>query len=167
MTRIIAHRGNLHGPNIFAENKPEHILNVLSSTDFSVEVDIRLFSDPQRIFFGHDYNQYEIQSLQSFDSGRMWFHAKTPSTYVHLMNSKLASNIFYHETDAVVSTSHNVSWVFPGRENEIQKSLRKHCVLVLPEVTYGPNLKLWDAEDYYGVCTDYPFDLKEYLDAEV
>jgi hypothetical protein len=54
---IISHRGNLQGPDLNQENKPEYIDEALSK-GFDVEVDVRFLN--KSVFLGHDDAQYLV-----------------------------------------------------------------------------------------------------------
>lgn len=167
MTRIIAHRGNLNGPNIFDENHPGHIQDVLETTQFDVEIDIRLeyvnefTSQSANFYLGHDTLDYRMTSPQDMDNPRFWLHAKTPAAHFELKRF-CSTNIFIHDKDDMAETTNGYYWLYPGREQHVPDYFKKQCVLVLPELTYGKNLEKWKVNDYYAVCTDYPLRVKEY-----
>ena len=55
--KLIAHRGNLNGPNTKLENSPEYILNALNKI-FDCEIDVRYIN--KKLFLGNDTSDYEI-----------------------------------------------------------------------------------------------------------
>ena len=55
---LIAHRGNINGPNENLENDPKYIVQAVDK-GFDVEVDIWYTSDG--LFLGHDNPQYKIE----------------------------------------------------------------------------------------------------------
>ena len=65
---LISHRGNLDGPNVKDENKPNYILYALSK-GYDVEIDVRIYKD--KFFLGHDEPQYKIPYWVG--GGAAWF----------------------------------------------------------------------------------------------
>ena len=55
---IIAHRGNVDGPNPERENSPDYIDEALSM-GYDVEIDLR--SKDKQLFLGHDKPQYPLK----------------------------------------------------------------------------------------------------------
>jgi tetratricopeptide (TPR) repeat protein len=72
--KLIAHRGNLNGPNTKLENSPEYILNALNKS-FDCEIDIRYVN--KKLFLGHDTPDYEIDiNFLLENSEKFWIHCK-------------------------------------------------------------------------------------------
>ena len=53
---LIAHRGNLNGPDPINENKPETIKNVINM-GYDCEIDVRYINN--ELFLGHDNPDYK------------------------------------------------------------------------------------------------------------
>lgn len=168
MIKIIAHRGNLEGPNLFHENDPECLAEILAKTDFDIEIDVRVGYENTNQYFmlGHDYGQHKIEANEllgrTFCNPRVWMHAKSIETFL-VLEPLFGPNVFFHTNEDMVLTTYNHIWLYPGKERHIFKSKKDNCVLVLPELTYGTDISKWNVNDYYAVCTDYPNRLKEYL----
>jgi hypothetical protein len=72
--KIIAHRGNLNGPNPNTENHYSYIQTAID-LGFDVEVDVWVLDN--KIFFGHDSPQYAIEKASVASIGTYgWFHCK-------------------------------------------------------------------------------------------
>lgn len=151
--RLIAHRGNIHGPS-GVENKIYHLKRALDS-GFDVEVDI--WNINGYFYLGHDEPnlccKYEIDQLyKDLDFSRVWFHAKN----VDALNSDLQEyNMFWQENDKYSLTTDGFIWC--NIDNILPEDARK-CVQVMPE--YG----LWNInKNVYAVCSDYVSILKDIL----
>jgi hypothetical protein len=137
---LIAHRGNINGPNPKEENKVEYIELALSR-GFQAEIDVWLIKN--NIFLGHDKPQYKIKDDWLMkNKGSLWAHAKNLSAMQFLMLNKF--NCFMHDTDPAVLTSQLFVWTYPGKiqiANSILVSLGKE--------TYDLS------NGVVGVCSDY------------
>tara|TARA_B110000008_G_C16735623_1_gene470513 strand:- start:484 stop:684 length:201 start_codon:yes stop_codon:yes gene_type:complete len=54
---IIAHRGNIYGPNKENENKPEYLIKAITN---NLYVELDLWKIDNELFLGHDNPQYKI-----------------------------------------------------------------------------------------------------------
>lgn len=154
---LIAHRGNINGPNPSQENNPSYVEMALQS-GYHIEIDVWLIES--QLFLGHDNPQYlvTLDFLQRDD--RIICHAKTIDTLQFLLKHKL--HCFFHDKDSATLTSHNLIWLYPGM---------KPCeqgILVMPEwesIDYGE--KTWldfvieKKDTCYGVCSDYVGKIRE------
>lgn len=146
--KIIAHRGNINGPDMVNENSPTHILNAIS-LGFDVEIDVWLIGST--LFLGHDKPQYEvsdefIEDIKEYS----WFHCKNIQALEYLKNRYKDINYFWHQSDDYTITSFGYFWTYPG------KMIVKNSVLVLPEII-DPELEVaMISSGPYGICTDYP-----------
>ena len=139
---LIAHRGNLNGPNPQEENKPEYIQKAIGA-GYDVEVDVWMNND-RRLFLGHDNPKYEV----SYDQLLMWrnhawFHAKN----LNILNEMIhigGFNVFWHETDKFALTSEGFIWTYPGQD------VTPNSVIVQ---LGRPNRFL--KGKVRGICTDY------------
>jgi len=137
---IIAHRGNLNGPNPELENVPDQLRGCIKN-DFSVEVDI--WYQDSKWALGHDSPTYEVDTKFIFEiTPRAWFHAKTIQTAKALLDLH-CPHFFYHEEDPITLTSNGYLWTYPGKE------LTEASICVMPEI----NKEF--PENCAGVCTDY------------
>ena len=141
--KLIAHRGNIRGPNPLYENSPRYILKAL---DQGYDVEIDLWFVKNKWFLGHDKPQYEIPIefiLENKD--RYWCHAKNKNALFNLVKIN-GINCFWHQDDYYTLTSKSFIWVYPGQP------LVENSICVMPErVNYtSSELKIC-----HGICTDY------------
>lgn len=187
MTRIIAHRGLLEGPDSGLENTKSNIEEALSM-GFDVEIDIKDFrsNNPFNIDIGHDHitDSYEFKEfhdlVKKYPNSIFWMHCKNlKSLSKFLVNYDLPSNceIFAHDKDfAAITYPLGCVWVYPKQYfGEVNLS---YYIDVLPE-TWGPPSSFKSRYDYkdprsggktykfepYGICTDYPIILKRTLES--
>lgn len=141
--RIIAHRGNLNGPDPKTENSIESIQKCLEA-GFDVEVDVWLRTDNGEIWLGHDEPQYHLEDTKLLLDPRIWCHAKNLEAAYWLQTVK--AHWFWHQEDDFALTSKGIFWTYPG------KRLCNNSVAVMPELKHHePTLHLT-----YGICTDWP-----------
>lgn len=140
---LIAHRGNLDGPNPEKENHPDYT-EIARNQGFHVEIDLWYIDG--KFALGHDEPQYEID--RKFLNSRYWIHAKNIDALIALKNGQGHSylNYFYHQSDDCVLTSRGYVWTYPG-----QPIISEHQIAVMPE---------WAKQDYDyskagGICTDF------------
>ena len=138
---LIAHRGNVSGPNLRLENKPEYVDKALSQ-GFKAEVD--LWVTARGFFLGHDEPLYSIDEQYLID--------RSTFLYVHLKNeycktwSKISLvEFFEHDQQKFVFTSKDTKWYFPSQE------LFLDGVNLMPELHYA----------------DLSFIAAEYLDIQI
>jgi glycerophosphoryl diester phosphodiesterase len=149
--KIIAHRGNLDGPNPLRENSLDYIDEAIKC-GFDVEIDIR---EDNGLFLGHDNPQYHV----TFD----WLIRRKKYLWIHCKNvqaldffSETSFNYFWHENDQYTITSHGIGWVYPGKK-PYHKS-----IIVLPEITdfYHSEESNGYLTNSKGICTDFCNDYK-------
>lgn len=141
---LIAHRGNLNGPNKETENTPQQITLCISK-NYNCEIDVWVINN--KWWLGHDGPQYEIQLSFIIDNCHMlWCHCKNLDAFQNLLKIKDV-NCFYHNTDDYVLTSKGYIWCYPGKiiPND-------NGIVVMPEWNY--ELK-YDKNIVRGICTDY------------
>ena len=147
---IIAHRGNLYGPDS-RENSPEAI-NVAIKKGFHVEVDIAC--KDKEILLGHDIPQYQLPDYFWNDSdynGKIIYHCKDYAAMEWALSKGPAIHCFAHSDDSFVLTSKRYVWTCDLRlasRNSIIMSCNPILFDMLP----------------YGICTDHPCRMKDYLD---
>lgn len=153
---LIAHRGNIFGPNKRRENKPNYIQEALNK-NYHVEIDVWYISN--KIYLGHDEPKYEtdLEFLQS--DNRIICHCKTVETLYFLLSNNL--HCFFHDKDKATLTSQGKIWLYPGIETY------SNGILVMPEweiIKYKENTYLdfliKNRYKCYGVCSDYVGTIK-------
>lgn len=142
-TKIIAHRGNLNGPNPDKENHPDYLMEAVKQ-GYDVEVDV-WYVDGKYIL-GHDGPQYEVQP-EFLLNEKFWHHAKNIQAFYHLnrMRPNFLINCFFHDVDEATLTSGGWIWTYPGKE------LTEDSIAVMPE-----RVPDWDLSLACGICTDFP-----------
>jgi hypothetical protein len=140
--KLIAHRGNINGPNMTDENKPQYILDAINS-GYYVEIDVWKIDD--KLFLGHDNPVYLITqdffTLQVKE--RVYAHAKNISALKWLVENNI--NCFSHDKDTAVLTLQGELWTYPGNE------LTPLSICVMPE--WYTDIK--SIENVAGICSDY------------
>lgn len=143
-TRLIAHRGNLTGPDPARENSPAHVAAALAQ-GFDAEVDLWV-GDDGTLHLGHDEPQHAVDASFLRRPG-LWIHCKNVPALEHCKNAGL--RFFWHQEDDVTLTSTGQLWTFPG------KPLTEHSIAVMPETRPFRHLhKAW------GICSDYVGDVE-------
>jgi len=146
---LIAHRGNISGPNKDLENNPDYLLRALD-LGYSVEIDVWYINNT--FLLGHDFPVYEVEEKFLMNE-RIWCHAKNLNSLEKmLLNSKI--HCFWHQTDDYTITSKGYIWAYPG------KKIGKNTICVMPENTDYNNSR----SDYVGVCSDF---VEKYLTDEI
>ena len=145
--RLIAHRGNINGPNPGRENEPSYIQDALNS-GYDCEIDLWIVDG--KFILGHDAPQYEtdISWLESWGF-RLWIHCKDYETLRTMTQTPCKTqapdlfNFFYHTDEDYVLTSQGYIWAYPGKPGTTK------TVCVMPEWNDTP------VDGYWGVCSDY------------
>jgi len=137
----IAHRGNLRGVVPDKENHPDYIDEAIAAR-YDVEIDVWCDTASSGFILGHDAPQYPIDV--EFLKRRMkslWCHAKDKVALQGLLN--VGMHCFFHETDAMVLTSKQFIWTYPGQ-------CAHNAIAVLPETAshYIP------LDGCVGICSD-------------
>jgi hypothetical protein len=153
--KLIAHRGNIDGPNPLEENKPEYIEEAISK-GFDVEIDVRYNLFESNIYLGHDESQYLIgwYWLEKYKDN-LWIHCKNIEALFEFTHSTSGFNYFWHQNDDYTLTSRNYIWTYPG------KFYTPKSVIVMPETYLTTDLSSLIVYNTYGICTDYPNKLKK------
>ena len=129
--KIIAHRGNLNGPNPLTENDPKRITQCIED-GYDVEIDVWYMDGDW--FVGHDEPLYRIE-LEFLKQKGLWCHAKNIESLYELIQISDEINCFWHQTDDVTLTSFGFLWTYPG------KNLTPKSIAVLPEKKKFKNIK--------------------------
>jgi hypothetical protein len=151
--KLIAHRGNLNGPNSLEENNPQYIENAISK-GFDVEIDIWYDILDKTFYLGHDNSQYIIEWFWLLKyKNYLWIHCKNIESLFKFTYKTSGFNYFWHQNDDYTLTSKNNIWSYPG------KIYNNNAVIVMPEWN-NPNWDILKVANCYGICTDYPEKLK-------
>jgi len=141
--KLIAHRGNLNGPNPLRENSIDYIEKSISE-GFDVEVDLR--HEDHNFYLGHDEPQYYVpMSWLVKYKDVLWIHCKNLEALEKMSSSVIEFNYFWHETDSYTITSKGIGWVYPGKQPYT------NSVLVMPETVDSCDGYI---NGVYGICTD-------------
>lgn len=141
--KIIAHRGNLEGPNKDKENHPSYIQQAIEA-GFDVEVDV--WFEDNSYYLGHDNPLYKI-SQNFLQNEKIWCHAKNINAMQKMRDD--AIHYFWHENDKFTLTSKGIPWCYPG-------NFIKNGIAVMPESVLSDQNLLNLRNQVLGVCTDYP-----------
>ena len=136
---LIAHRGNMDGPNPGQENDPVYIKGALEK-GYEAEIDVWLLEN--NWWLGHDKPTYQVEDSLFRNKG-LWCHAKNVEALEKLVTLSWV-NCFWHQSDDCVVTSKKYIWTFPG------KPLTMNSIAVMPENTQDQDLS-----KVAGICTDY------------
>lgn len=143
--KLIAHRGNLSGPNPEYENRPEYVEEALDR-GFDVEIDLWWCPNEGAAYLGHDEPQYKI-SPRFLNRPGLWIHCKNMAALEYCKRREMPNPYFWHQEDDVTLTSDGFFWTYPG------KTLTPYSIAVMPETAAFKNVEI-----AYGVCTDYVLD---------
>lgn len=135
---LIAHRGNLKGPNPEEENTVGYLQSALDK-GYDVEVDVWYVDG--KLYLGHD-EPGEEAPLGFLRQDGVWAHAKNVFSLDYLLDTGV--HCFYHIDDPMTVTSRGFIWCFPA----IYPTERS--VAVMPEVFPTTN----NLSEFFGVCTD-------------
>lgn len=141
--KLIAHRGNVAGPDPVNENHPSHIQKALD-VGVDVEIDVWWSHEEDVPYLGHDEPQYKV-SFDFLCQPRLWLHCKNILALEKCKTLAVPNPYFWHQEDDVTLTSHGLFWTYPG------KPLTPYSIAVMPERCSG-----WsDVNEAHGICTDY------------
>jgi hypothetical protein len=146
--KLIAHRGNIDGPNPIQENNPEYIDFTLE-IGYDVELDLRC--ENHKFYLGHDKSQYQVPMTWLVKrKDNIWIHCKDFKSLDVLSNSPVDFNYFWHQEDDFTLTSKNYIWTYPGKEY-ISKS-----IIVMPEWKIPVDtISKISHQECFGICSDY------------
>ena len=148
--KLIAHRGNLEGPNPDKENHPDYITTALKS-EHDVEVDV--WYKNKKWYLGHDNPTYQVK-YDFLAERKFWLHAKNGDAF-HLLLQDFTLNIFWHTNEDWVLTSKRYIWTYPT------KQLYPESVCVMPELGW-----MGDLTKCHAVCTDFVKEFPEQFEKE-
>ena len=155
--KLIAHRGNTHGPDEGKENSPDYIDQCLSE-GYDAEIDVRYDPKTNVLWLGHDEPQYKVSWKWIANRNELlWIHCKDITT-LHEFSKTTTTNrykYFWHDQDDHTLTSNNIIWTFPG------KPYTPRSIMVMPEWnTKIANLNDLRVVNCFGICSDYVAHLK-------
>ena len=141
--KLIAHKGNINGPDPSKENTPEQIEWCIDN-GYDVEIDIRYNPDKDKFYLGHDEHQHEVNWWWlAGKSARLWIHCKDLTTLHEFTANTSGYNYFWHQGDDYTLTSKGQIWASSG------KPYKDDTVIV---VENPEDVKEYDC---YGICSDY------------
>ena len=148
--KLIAHRGNIDGPNPLEENRPEYIEAAILK-GYDVEIDIRYDTFNKTLYLGHDEPQYPTSWfwLRKYIH-HLWVHCKNIEALYEIAHGTSGFNYFWHQEDDFTLTSKGHIWTYPG------KSYTPNSIIVMPE--WNLDIKSFtDVKVYncFGICSDY------------
>jgi glycerophosphoryl diester phosphodiesterase len=153
--KLIAHRGNIDGPNPLIENRPETIDKAID-LGFDVEIDIRYDTFDGQFYLGHDDPQYVVTPYwlaQRME--KLWIHCKNIDALYHFATKTGGYNYFWHQEDDYILTSKGYIWTYPG------KTYTSKSIIVMPETIINrSNLEDIGGYDCFGICSDFVEELK-------
>lgn len=136
---LVAHRGNVTGPNPEKENSIEYIQSAINQ-GFDVEIDLWA---KEKFWLGHDKPQYECPTQFLIDNrNKLWIHCKNLEAMDILAEFKTL-NFFWHESDDFTLTSKKFIWTYPG------KMVCNKSVLVVDDA------RNYSGRICFGLCSDY------------
>lgn len=152
-SRLIAHRGNVSGPDKDLENTLLAIRNCIG-LGYEVEIDVRYYNG--NLYLGHDSANKNNTITHKFiqeNTKHLWVHCKTVETLTHFRQVYWGSELsyFYHNNDDVALTSKKHLWIHPNSEYVVEGSIG-----VLPEKSKYD----YSFDNLHSVCTDYPDYIK-------
>ncbi len=132
---LIAHRGNVHGPNKERENTPDYIDEALN-LGFDCEIDV--WMKDGNLYLGHDEPVTPITVNFLHDrSSKLWCHAKNLEALEFLVENSF--NAFFHDSDEYTITSKGYIWA----HTKSKLSKNTICVMGTP------------SQDCLGLCHDH------------
>lgn len=133
---LIAHRGNINGRDLLAENHQWYIEKALEA-GYDCEIDVWKTEDG--LFLGHDEPVVKT-NIDFLLNENLWVHAKNIEALHDLVEA--GAHCFFHDRDDATLTSRGFLWTYPGRK------LTSMSICVMPE---------WGRFDSVaaGVCSDF------------
>ena len=111
--RLIAHRGNMWGPNTDWENVPVYVQKAIDQ-GFDVEID--LWENHGNLYLGHTWGEHQIDIQWLLDRrDKLWIHCKNIQALEFCDNYEGVLHYFWHQSDDYVLTSERYVWTYPGK----------------------------------------------------
>ena len=146
--KLIAHKGNVNGPDSLKENTPEQIEWFIEN-GYDVEIDVRYSPEKDKFYLGHDDLQHEINWWWLAGKQKnLWIHCKDLFTLHEFTARTSGYNYFWHQRDDYTLTSKGQIWASPAQD------YNKDTVRVIED---PEEVKEYDC---YAICSDYVGKLK-------
>ena len=146
--KLIAHKGNVNGPESLKENTPEQIEWCIEN-GYDVEIDVRYSPEKDKFYLGHDDLQHEINWWWLAGKQKnLWIHCKDLFTLHEFTARTSGYNYFWHQRDDYTLTSKGQIWASPAQD------YNKDTVRVIED---PEEVKEYDC---YAICSDYVGKLK-------
>ncbi len=146
--KLIAHRGNINGPNPLEENRPEYI-DFAIQLGYNVEIDVRC--EDHQFHLGHDESQYYVSMTWLVKrKDKLWIHCKDLKSLDILSSSPVDFHYFWHQNDDFTLTSKKYIWTYPNKHYTL------NSIVVMPE--WNTDLDQFsNIVNYkcFGICSDY------------
>ena len=136
---LIAHRGNINGPNPERENTLSYIQEALDK-GYHCEIDICKW-DGKYFYLGHDEPTEAVES-EWLRTNNLWCHAKSYQALEAMI--AMGINCFFHKSDDYTLTLNGYVWACPGKPGGVK------AIAVHPEKLDADEVKKFE-----GVCSDY------------
>ena len=143
--KLIAHRGNINGPEPELENTPFHIMTALEK-GYDAEVDVWCLND--QWYLGHDEPKYRIDRV-AIEHSNLWCHAKNLQALENMLHCGI--RCFWHQQDEFTLTSTGQIWTYPGAP------IGANSIIVAKSLEEAESFR---DTNVYGVCSDYVGVLK-------
>lgn len=159
--KLIAHRGNITGPNPEQENQFIYLYNAVT-LGYDVSVDIWIMDG--EVWTGHDSPTYKLDWNQLYKLKiNGWFHCKNLEAFTHFTGMQSNKqyynwNYFWHQNDDFALTSNHYIWTYPN------KNLGPFSIAVLIDGVKNEYTEK-DLTKCHGICSDYVKKIKENLNA--
>lgn len=152
---LIAHRGNLYGPNPAYENNVEYVQEALA-LGYNVEIDLWYNPLEKTLYLGHDEPQY-LCDFPFLTQRGVWIHCKNIHALEFCNDHHITNPYFWHDQDDTTLTSTKLFWTYPG------KPLTKYSIAVMPEHKLFKNIRLCQGicSDFVAHGTDFFYDLHD------
>jgi hypothetical protein len=152
--KIISHRGNVDGPVPNRENHPSYIDTAIQ-LGYGVEIDLRYINN--EFYLGHDTPDHIVTSKWIFNrKDSLWIHCKNLESAYKIKKLDYSIKFFCHTNDPYVIVNPDYLWV-----HDLESDLKDNCVVPLMGIKdlneFDFNIRI------YGVCTDYPNQIKDYV----
>ena len=146
--KLIAHKGNVNGPDPSRENTPEQIEWCIEN-GYDVEIDVRYSPEKDKFYLGHDDLQHEINWWWLAGKQKnLWIHCKDLFTLHEFTARTSGYNYFWQQRDDYTLTSKGQIWASPAQD------YNKDTVRVIED---PEEVKEYDC---YAICSDYVGKLK-------
>ena len=142
---LIAHRGNVYGPQSTSENHPDYVTRAL---DLGYDAEVDVWVRDGVLWLGHDHSEHRVNESLLMNP-HVWCHAKHLDALDTLLT--MGAHCFYHQDDRFTLTSQKYIWTYPG----FLTTQRSVAVLTGCAPQFLPE------RPCHGVCSDYvgiPFD---------